>query len=120
MSQVTRIPSPRNSGPPELLSHERTSGIPDARPGEGQGGGKDEGRGSSLPPSPSLPRKGGEGFARRLLRLRRWPWEGLATIVIAIGVIMLMQPIALALFTWSFVTILAGTAMFVIVSHFPD
>ena len=56
----------------------------------------------------------------RLLRLRRGPWEGLATIVIAAGVVMLMQPIALALFTWSFVTILAGTAMFVIVSHFPD
>ena len=33
---------------------------------------------------------------------------------------MLMQPFALVLYTWSFVTILAGTAMFVIVSHFPD
>ena len=33
---------------------------------------------------------------------------------------MLMQPFAIALYTWSFVTILAGTVMFVIVSHFPD
>ena len=33
---------------------------------------------------------------------------------------MLMQPFALALFTYSFVTILAGTALFVIVSHFPE
>ena len=33
---------------------------------------------------------------------------------------MLMQPFSLTLYTWSFVTILAGTAMFVIVSHFPE
>ncbi len=100
-----------------------TRGLPSPLAGEGQGGGKDEGRRVGLPPSPSLPRKGGERAAAlvgRLLRLRRGPWEGLATIVIAAGVVMLMQPIALALFTWSFVTILAGTAMFVIVSHFPD
>ena len=51
---------------------------------------------------------------------RRGPWEALATLVIAAGVIMLMQPLALVLFTRSFVTILAGTALFVIVSHFPD
>jgi hypothetical protein len=61
-----------------------------------------------------------KGLARRLLRLRRGPWENLATIVIAAGVVMLMQPLALALYSYSFVTILAGTAMFVIVSHFPE
>ena len=33
---------------------------------------------------------------------------------------MLMQPWSLALFTWSFVVILAGTVMFIIVSQFPD
>jgi len=94
--------------------------TPSPLAGEGRGEGKDEGRGSVLPPSPSLPRKGGEGFALRLLCFRRGPWEGLATVVITIGVIMLMQPLALSLYTFSFVTILAGTAMFVIVSHFPD
>ncbi len=57
---------------------------------------------------------------RRFLRFRRGPWENLATIVIAAGIVMLMQPLALILYTWSFVTILAGTAMFVIVSHFPE
>jgi hypothetical protein len=56
----------------------------------------------------------------RLLRLRRGPWEGLATIVIAAGVVMLMQPLAITLYTFSFVTILVGTAMFVLVSHFPE
>ncbi len=75
---------------------------------------------SARPPSPSLPRKEREGLARRFLRFRRGPWERLATIVIAAGIIMLMQPLALALYTYSFATILAGTAMFVIVSHFPD
>ena len=33
---------------------------------------------------------------------------------------MLMQPFSMALYSWSFATILAGTAMFVIVSHLPD
>ena len=50
---------------------------------------------------------------------RRGPWEGGATALIAIGIFMLMQPFSLALFTYSFVTILAGTLGFVVVSHFP-
>jgi hypothetical protein len=33
---------------------------------------------------------------------------------------MLMQPLVLSLYTYSFLTILAGTVMFIIVSHFPD
>ena len=56
----------------------------------------------------------------RLLRLRRGPWEGLATTIIAAGIVMLMQPLAIGLYTYSFATILAGTVMFVIVSHFRD
>jgi hypothetical protein len=44
----------------------------------------------------------------------------LATVLIAVGVVMLMQPFALQLFTWSFVTILVGTVMFIVVSHFPE
>ncbi len=55
---------------------------------------------------------------RRLLR--RGPLENAATVVIGIGMVMLMQPLALALFTWSFTVILAGTVMFIVVSHFPD
>ena len=41
-------------------------------------------------------------------------------ILIGFGVVMLMQPFSLDLFSYSFVTILAGTLGFVIVSHFPD
>ena len=59
-------------------------------------------------------------FIKGLLALRRGPWEMLATILIALGVFMLMQPFALALFTWSFLVTLVGTVMFIIVSHFPE
>ena len=59
-------------------------------------------------------------FLSGLLRLRRDPWEMLATILIALGVVMLMQPFALALFTWSFPVTLVGTVMFIITSHFPE
>jgi hypothetical protein len=57
---------------------------------------------------------------------RRWPqWarrgamENAAIGVIGVGVVMLMQPVSLWLFGWSFATILAGTLMFMIVSKFP-
>jgi hypothetical protein len=56
----------------------------------------------------------------RFRTFRRGPWENLATLVIAGGVLMLMQPLSLALYTWSFATMLAGTVMFVIVSKFPE
>ena len=55
-----------------------------------------------------------------LLRFRRGPWEMLATILIALGVIMLMQPFAIGLYTYSFIVPLVGTVMFIIVSHFPE
>ena len=56
----------------------------------------------------------------RFLRFRRGPWENLATIVIALGVLMLLQPLSMTLYTYSFATTLIGTAMFVIVSKFPE
>ena len=40
--------------------------------------------------------------------------------MIGIGIVMLMQPVMLELFTWSFSMILTGTVLFIIVSHFPD
>ena len=59
-------------------------------------------------------------FIKGLLRFRRGPWENLATVLIALGVFMLMQPFAMVLFTYSFVVTLIGTVMFIIVSHFPE
>jgi len=52
--------------------------------------------------------------------LRRGPMENVATALIAAGVLMLLQPFALTLYSWSFVVTLAGTAMFVVVSKFPE
>jgi hypothetical protein len=46
--------------------------------------------------------------------------ENLATALIAAGVLMMLQPFVMALFTWSFITTLAGVVMFTIVSKFPE
>ena len=59
-------------------------------------------------------------FINGLLRLRRSSWEMVASILIALGVIMLMQPIAIGLYTYSFIFTLVGTVMFIIVSRFPE
>ncbi|MEW6635167.1 MAG: hypothetical protein AB1440_30205 [Pseudomonadota bacterium] len=60
-------------------------------------------------------------------RKSRWPiWarrglmENIATAIIAVGFLMLLQPFALSLYSYSFVTMLFGTAMFIIVSKFPE
>ncbi len=59
-------------------------------------------------------------FFEGLLRMRRGPWEMVATVVISLGVFMLMQPFVIWAFTYSFVVMLVGTVMFIIVSHFPE
>ncbi len=51
---------------------------------------------------------------------RRGPWEAGATAMIGVGIVMLVQPFSIDLYGYSFVTILAGTLGFVVVSHFPD
>jgi len=59
-------------------------------------------------------------FLAGLRRLRRGPWEAVASALIGLGVVMLMQPFAMVAYTYSFVVILTGTVMFLIVSHFPE
>lgn len=53
-------------------------------------------------------------------RLRRGPMEMLACAIISVGILMLLQPFAMALYTWSFLTTLFGTVMFMVVSKFPQ
>jgi hypothetical protein len=65
----------------------------------------------NFPANPSAPHR---GLADRIFR--RGPLEAVATLIIAAGVIMLMQPFFLMLYTWSFVTTLFGTVLFTIVS----
>jgi hypothetical protein len=51
---------------------------------------------------------------------RRGPMETLAIVLIAAGFVMLFQPFVLALYTYSFITMLVGTLMFIVVSKFPE
>ena len=55
---------------------------------------------------------------RRILSRRIW--ENLATVIIGVGVVMLMQPVSLWLYGYSLITMLVGTVMFVIVTKFPE
>ncbi|MDA9394044.1 hypothetical protein WN73_26435 [Bradyrhizobium sp. CCBAU 45394] len=59
----------------------------------------------------------GSGMSRWF---RRGPWETGAMILIGGGIIMLVQPWSIDLYSYSFMTILAGTLGYVIVSHFPE
>jgi len=52
--------------------------------------------------------------------LRRGPMELVACGLISLGILMLLQPLAMFLFTWSFITTLVGTVMFMVVSKFPQ
>lgn len=52
--------------------------------------------------------------------LRRGPMEMLAIVLIALGFFMLFQPFVLELYSYSFVTMLVGTLMFVVVTKFPE
>ncbi len=63
----------------------------------------------SLPPASRWPRW-----------LRRGPMELVAAVVIAAGVLMLLQPFSMALYSRSFVVTLFGTALFTVVSKFPE
>jgi hypothetical protein len=65
----------------------------------------------SLDANTSMPRR---SFVDTVLRRR--PLEAVATTIIAAGVIMLMQPFFLTLYSFSFATTLLGTVMFTIVS----
>ncbi|MBU0582259.1 MAG: hypothetical protein KKB66_02680 [Alphaproteobacteria bacterium] len=52
--------------------------------------------------------------------LRRGLLENIAIALIGLGFLMLFQPFALVLYTYSFITMLVGTVMFIIVSKFPE
>jgi hypothetical protein len=52
--------------------------------------------------------------------LRRGPLEFVAVTLIGAGFVMLFQPFLLELYSYSFITMLAGTLMFIVVSKFPE
>ena len=51
---------------------------------------------------------------------RWWYWEKIAMGLIALGLLMMFQQIALVLFTYSFIVILLGVILFTIVSRKAD
>ena len=53
-------------------------------------------------------------------RRRKRRLEAVAMAIMALGAFMLFQPFALALYTYSFITFLAGMIMFIVVSHFRE
>jgi len=61
-----------------------------------------------------------ENRIRRRRIFRRAPWENGATALIALGVVMLMQPFSMVLYSNAFGVILAGTVGFLVVTHFPE
>jgi hypothetical protein len=71
----------------------------------------------STPPTSANPVTGSSNWPHWLRRNRL---ELVACGVIGLGILMLLQPFALVLYTWSFVTMLAGTVMFMVVSKFPE
>jgi hypothetical protein len=58
--------------------------------------------------------------SKRPFFLRRGPMENTATAIIGLGFLMMFQPFTISLYTWSFLTLLGGTLMFIIVSKFPE
>lgn len=52
--------------------------------------------------------------------LRRGPMEAIAIALIGGGFFMLLQPFLLALYTYSFITMLIGTLVFIVVTKFPE
>ncbi|MDP1730934.1 MAG: hypothetical protein Q8L54_07110 [Devosia sp.] len=52
--------------------------------------------------------------------LRRKPMEAIAIALIGAGFAMLFQPFMLELYSYSFITLLVGTLMFIVVSKFPE
>ena len=61
-----------------------------------------------------------KNFITGLMHFRRDPWESLAVVIIALGVLMLLQPVSMTLYTYSFITTLVGTIMFIVVTKFPE
>nr|WP_029078449.1 MULTISPECIES: hypothetical protein [unclassified Bradyrhizobium]QIG91178.1 hypothetical protein G6P99_00710 [Bradyrhizobium sp. 6(2017)] len=62
--------------------------------------------------------RGGKGALHRFFQRSRW--ETVAMTLIGGGIFMLVQPWSIDLYSYSFVTILAGTVGYVVVSHFPE
>ena len=71
-----------------------------------------------MPDNDTVAREAGEKLLPRR-RNRRW-LEPLAMAIMALGFVMMFQPFAKILFSYSFIVILFGTLMFIVVSHLSE
>jgi hypothetical protein len=62
----------------------------------------------------------GAGASKPKRLFRRGPWENASTAIIGLGIVMLMQPFSMTLFSYSVSVILLGTVSFIITSHFSE
>jgi hypothetical protein len=51
---------------------------------------------------------------------RKGRLELIAMSIMGLGALMMFQPFLITLYSYSFIVILAGTLMFIVVSHFKD
>lgn len=76
---------------------------------------------ADLPASPAeIVQPAGTGAQPRRRMPARRPLERTAIGLMALGALMMFQPFALVLYSYSFIVFLLGAIMFTIVSHFPD
>jgi len=59
-------------------------------------------------------------FLQDIGRFRRGAWEMLASVLIALGIVMLMQPWLIAAYTYSFLIIIIGTVSFIAATKFRE
>ena len=57
---------------------------------------------------------------RRPVWLRRAVWEPVTLVLIGLGLVMLMQPFAKVLFSYSFIVLLAGVIGYTIAGKLPE
>jgi hypothetical protein len=70
------------------------------------------------PPDSSQPKPAPSSKKRSIWRVGIW--EPITTIMILGGLVMLMQPFSMFLFTYSFIVILAGTIGFAFATKLPE
>ena len=73
---------------------------------------------NTTPPSKSSPSDSSQKKKRGIWRVGIW--EPITTAMILGGLVMLMQPFSMFLFTYSFIVILAGTIGFAFATKLPE
>jgi hypothetical protein len=74
----------------------------------------------NLAPTPIGEIVGDDQLPNEMRRSRKGRLEMTAIGIMALGALLMFQPLTITLYSYSFLVILAGTLMFIVVSHFPE